>query len=244
MSKRFNGESNRAELHTNNQEKEIVEDRISFNDLLFIIHKSLGLRHVSSKEVAEHEIKNGTKGDALAISGAFKLLSDKNKERLTENEIYKIGQKFKVSINSLLKEYPQLLDKEAQDQLLQTFSEKVKEFISVSFNLDINEENSYLKLNEIIKILIKKAPSFLIVTSNEKGGYDENKYHGLGKFGINSIESFLTNIYLDTEDFSDLNLPLDSTMDDKLFQHLCDFMTHKIFIKFSKAIKEMRKNNQ
>lgn len=230
--------------NSRNPEKEIEQStRLNFDDLMFIVNESLGLRHVSSEETAKQEMIHGTKGDALAISGALKLLSEQNLKRLAESTpAFATAQKFKIKIDILLQDYPELIDEQAREQIVKTFNEQIKEFMTTSFGLDINEiydENEGATVSSIISAILEKAPSFIIVTIPRKGGYDDKAYHGLGKSGSGSIESFTKYIKLDKQDFSDWRPPTDE-LNRETFNLLCDFMAQKMLDKLSLSIKEMK----
>jgi hypothetical protein len=225
------------------------QSKLDFDDLLFIVNKSLGLRHVPSEQIAKQEMENGTEGDALAISGAFKLLDEDDLKRLAETiPAFATAQKFKIKTDVLLQNHPEtLLDEQAKNQVLNSFNEQLSDFMVLGFGLDINEgydENKDETVETIINKIIEKSPSFMIVTISGGSGYDDRNYHGLGKSGRGSIESLINYIKLSKEDFSDCNLLPTEGINRTTFNLLCEFMARKMLTKIGLAIKEMKKNNQ
>jgi len=156
----------------------------SFDDLVFMEKRGMGLRHISARTVADDNLRNGFNGDALALYAVGGLISDDMIETSSDEakKIFEIHKKFKVTPKlELLKD---MLGESEKNKIVNLVHSSIVTFIQQSFNYDdFGLERGRTTVGEFFEILRDKSTFLVVVNRNNSTSRDQSEFWGLGKTG-------------------------------------------------------------
>ena len=200
--------------------------RLTFEDLCQICEQSLGLRHVSSRQVAEAQEKQGFYGDGLAIASVAKLIAE---EELTEPRLRLLP----------LRRIAGLLSEESKKVLIGRFSQKLKEFFYESVGIDLGKIAGPKDNWANIQSKLENGPSFMVARfQNADSGYDEHNYYGIGKAGKQRVkpEQIKFMFGVESSDLPPNFAQAEEIFTTERFKSLGRHISERLFEKFSEKL--------
>jgi hypothetical protein len=232
------------------------ESELLYDDLLFLNRESIGLRHVTGRERAEKEMKEGVNlGDAVAVGSFFNLIDQQEIEdavRVTQEK----GSSLKPDINKaisrgfLLGDFIRYgyieLPENLKNELTERFSSVLLEFFDESMIRDLSQQGNRLEqietVDAVIDKIIKSDPHFLVGKFNGADMANKEWSYPMGKCHKQNVspENIYSSFNIERSDFDDLpvdkNLPVRRKEGDEIFAY-----TYKVLLdKFSNKIRDLR----
>ncbi|HOR02328.1 MAG TPA: hypothetical protein PKZ92_03680 [Candidatus Woesebacteria bacterium] len=163
-------------------------------DLLFLEKNNMGLRHVSVKKEAEKNASEGFVGDAVVLGNIGRVFLKENQGIFVNNdEAKKVLDIFKAyDVSPDLERMVKFFGSEEENKIIELMHDRTVSFIKDALNVGNLFQTSEGEVVGEVMDKLKEASAFILVSGGENnsgGGYDNEPYYGLGKFGKRKFDS-------------------------------------------------------
>lgn len=220
-----------------NPERGRVAPHLTWDEFVFLSDQSWGLRHVTSQERAERELREGIdSGDAVSLAAPLNFIPPEALEAIGIDKVKYLPVATVV----------QVVPDEYKEQIVSNFEQAVRLFLEESAGLDIvrlaTEETA---TKEVIARLTTTNFAFLMAKfQGADTPYDVKAYFGLGKCGKRTVsaEDMVSLIRLDGDgvEFGFSQEELDSALSREKFDRIKKSCSSEIWGKIVGVVRERK----
>jgi hypothetical protein len=183
-------------LNELNLDRERLVQPVEFEmaDLLFLEKNNVGLRHVSVRKEAEKNVSEGFVGDAVVLGNIGRVFLKENQGIFINNdEAKKVLDIFKTyGVSPDLERMAKFFGSEEEKKIIELMHDRTVSFIKDALNVSNLLQISEGEVVGEVMDKLKEASAFILVNGGKNGsggGYDNEPYYGLGKFGKRKFDS-------------------------------------------------------